>query len=53
MTALRTTRIARGLTQSELAEILGVHRQTVNRWERGAIGIHPAMREKIERWIEG
>lgn len=31
----RTLRVAAGASQADLAEILGVHRETVSRWERG------------------
>ena len=33
---LRQVRVSSGLTQSELAEMLGVDQATVSRWERGA-----------------
>jgi DNA-binding transcriptional regulator YiaG len=32
-----------GLTQAELAERVGVHRQTVTRWESGALAVPKAM----------
>lgn len=48
---LRATRIRRGLTQKQVAAELGVSPNTVARWERGELGFHPAMREKVEAWI--
>jgi DNA-binding transcriptional regulator YiaG len=36
---IRTIRIRLGLTQAELAEKLGVTRNTVTRWESESIGI--------------
>ena len=51
-TDLRAERIRRGLTQADVAEALGVHRQTVNRWERGKLGIHPAQEKLIRMWID-
>lgn len=33
--AIRAARLARGLSQAQLAETLGVHRTTVGDWERG------------------
>ncbi|GEM_PF-3826019 len=38
---LRQVRIRAGLTQSQLAEKLGVHQQTIQRWEKGVSGIGP------------
>ena len=38
---LRQTRIQAGLTQSQLAEELGVRQQTIQRWETGISGIGP------------
>lgn len=37
-----------GLTQSELAELYGVSRATVNFWLHGRFKPHPLHREKIE-----
>ena len=34
-TTLRQLRLARGWTQAQLAQYLGVHKITVSRWERG------------------
>ena len=33
--AIRTARIQAGLTQEKLAELTGIHRQWLGRWERG------------------
>jgi DNA-binding transcriptional regulator YiaG len=38
---LRSLREALGLTQSELARIIGVNKLTVSRWERGKL--HPSL----------
>ena len=41
---LRARRKALGYTQGQLAELLGVHRVTVGKWEGGQIAIeHPKM----------
>ena len=50
---LRAARKRRELTQEEAASILGVTGNTLSRWERGIIGIHPARVESLERWIKG
>jgi transcriptional regulator with XRE-family HTH domain len=36
-TEVRTLRLATGLTQAELAERLGVAKNTVARWEQGVV----------------
>jgi transcriptional regulator with XRE-family HTH domain len=48
---IRDARERRGLRQKDVADALGVHKNTVARWERGEMGFHPAMREKVEAWI--
>ena len=48
---LRDFRVKLGLTQAQVAAELGVAPNTVARWERGELGFHPAMREKVEAWI--
>ena len=37
---LRAARKKIGLTQAALAEAVGVHRETINRYERGVLPIH-------------
>jgi transcriptional regulator with XRE-family HTH domain len=41
-------RIGLGLTQVEFAERIGVAPNTVARWERGEIGMHPSREAHIE-----
>jgi len=38
---LKAKRAALGLSQGQLARVLGVHRQTVSKWERGVYEIFP------------
>jgi len=38
---LKQKRAALGLSQGQLARVLGVHRQTVSKWERGIYPIFP------------
>lgn len=40
---IRAVRNARGLSQKEFADLLGVHRMTVSRWERGTL--------KVPHWV--
>jgi transcriptional regulator with XRE-family HTH domain len=44
---LRSLRTARGLTQTRLAELLGMPARSYNRWERGGHVPHLAMAIKI------
>lgn len=44
---LRALRTARGLTQTRLAELLGMPARSYNRWERGGHVPHLAMAVKI------
>jgi transcriptional regulator with XRE-family HTH domain len=52
-TDLRDVRLARGLTQRDVAAIFGVHPNTVARWDRGEQAVHPARVEAVERWVRG
>ena len=44
---IRALRTRLGLTQKALAEIVGVNSNTVARWERGELGISPAMTDRL------
>ncbi|MDO8474593.1 MAG: helix-turn-helix domain-containing protein [Candidatus Rokubacteria bacterium] len=46
---LRRIRAEMGLTQTELAEALGVHRVTVARWETGERGIPEPVARLLQR----
>jgi len=40
-TALRRLRRRLGMSQAKLAALIGVHANTVARWERGELGMRP------------
>lgn len=42
-----------GLTQTEMAAMLGVHPMTVSKWERGAGESPPYHRQQIEEAVRG
>jgi len=48
---LRDTRTARGLTQAQLAEGLGVSANTLARWERGEVSPSGVSETLIRRWL--
>lgn len=48
---LRLARIDRGMTQVEVADILGVAYQTVERWEHNRRPVTPRDRAKIAAFI--
>jgi len=48
---MRAKRIEVGLTQADLARILHTTANTVARWERNELGMHPATRREVERWM--
>lgn len=50
--ALRTIRDELGLTQRELAEMVGVQPQTVSNWERGRQGIPEPAAKLIARLLQ-
>lgn len=47
---LKRMRERAGMTQQALADLLGVHRQTVTRWENGAAEI-PTLAAISARWL--
>ena len=47
VTDIKTLRERLGLTQAALAEAVGVHPNTVARWERGELGISAPMMDRI------
>ena len=49
---LRAVRILRGITQQDMADLLKTSRNTVTRWEGGTMSFHPAMRERVEKWVK-
>ena len=49
---IRALRTRLGLTQKALAEIVGVTSNTVARWERGELGISPAMTDRLSAVAE-
>jgi transcriptional regulator with XRE-family HTH domain len=50
---LRRLRLERGLSQQALAELLGVDRRTVVRWEMGQSEPSDLYRVTIDRWMGG
>ena len=44
---IRELRTRLGLTQKALADVIGVSANTVARWERGQLGISPAMTDRV------
>ncbi len=48
---LRAVRQLRGMTQQDAATLIKVSRNTVTRWELGTMRFHPAMRERVEKWV--
>lgn len=44
--AIARLRIARGLTQAQLAELIGCHQQSINKWETGVC--KPGMQSLIK-----
>jgi len=48
---LLAARKRHGMRQSDAAQIMGVTAATVSRWESRQLGFHPAMRERVEKWV--
>lgn len=48
---LRQRRLQLGLSQTQLAEQLGLHQTAVNRLERGLREASKATRQKLEAWF--
>ncbi|MFD1515675.1 helix-turn-helix domain-containing protein [Halomarina rubra] len=40
-----------GLSEYELAQALGVHEQTVEKWERGAVNPHEKSMTRVKQWL--
>lgn len=51
-TDLRETRLLRGLTQTQAAAELGVHKNTIARWERGELPMALRSQQHVKLWIE-
>ena len=49
---LRELREANGVTQEELAKVIGVNVRSVNRWEKGQSDIYLQKAIKIARFFE-
>lgn len=49
---VRNARLARGWTQPNLAEEVGVHRQTIGNLERASHQTHPELLEKLEEVLD-
>lgn len=47
--AVRRARIARQLTQAQLAERVGVHHQTIGNLERGTVDVSPDVLTRVEQ----
>lgn len=48
---LREARKAAGISQEELAAVLGVHYRTYQRWEAGEVPIRPAMERLLRHTL--
>ena len=48
---LRLARIDRGLKQTELAQLLGVVYQTVEKWEHNRVPVGPKSRAKVVAFL--
>ncbi|HEX3643256.1 MAG TPA: helix-turn-helix transcriptional regulator, partial [Ktedonobacteraceae bacterium] len=44
---LKAEREGRGWSQAKIAEVLGIHSETVSRWERGVALPQPYYRERL------
>lgn len=47
LTKLKVLRVEKGMSQSELADVLGTTQMTVSAWERGKATPRPPMMQKI------
>ena len=48
---VKTIRSRLGLTQAELADLLGTTRNSVARWERNAMAIHPLRHDLLAKLL--
>lgn len=51
--ALRRLRKRLGLTQSQFADLIGVHLVSVKKWETGAMGMRPTTERLIRLLTKG
>lgn len=49
---VKALRTKLGMTQTALAEKLEVHPLTVHRWENKKMGMHSAVKEKLEAMLK-
>lgn len=49
---LRILRLQKGLTQTDVAEMVGIQQESYNRWERGRMVPVPRNTQKLARALE-
>ena len=50
--ALRTIRLARGLTRRQMAKNIGIGTATITRYEKGSHKVPSSVVERLQRWLE-